>query len=452
MGTEKVSKLLFRLSAPPSIIGMLVYAFYNVVDTIFIGRALGEESVSGIGGLVIAFPIHMLAMGIAIGLGGIGGSSIVSRALGSKELHKAEKALGTVFFLGIFLGFAYSFTGLFFLESLLKIFGATPGIMPYARAYLEIIMAGSAVFTLGIATEDLVRAEGNARYAMFGMIFGAGLNIILDPIFIFWLDMGVRGAAIATVLSQLAATVFLLRYFLSGKSSVVFKPELLVPDMTISKELAVIGIGPPFIIEASNSTMMIFVNNALATYGGGCLNCSLRDHPQASHAHISSSSRYLFWPPAIVGYNYGGAKQFSRVAESVKVALMVSTLFSLPGFLLMFFFPEPIIQIFSSDPELTAAGAGAMKIVVLILPFIGFQLVGTTVFQALGKPVPAFVLSLARQILFLLPPLVLILPRFYGLDGVWAAFPISDFLACGLAAGMMWREYRKYKNKEKQKN
>ncbi|KKH19556.1 hypothetical protein DU44_15955 [Methanosarcina mazei] len=182
LGTEKVSKLLFRLSAP-SIIGMLVYAFYNVVDTIFIGRALGEESVSGIGGLVIAFPIHMLAMGIAIGLG-IGGSSIVSRALGSKELHKAEKALGTVFFLGIFLGFAYSFTGLFFLESLLKIFGATPGIMPYARAYLEIIMAGSAVFTLGIATEDLVRAEGNARYAMFGMIFGAGLNIILDPIFI----------------------------------------------------------------------------------------------------------------------------------------------------------------------------------------------------------------------------------------------------------------------------
>ncbi len=447
MGTEKVSKLLFRLSAP-SIIGMLVYAFYNVVDTIFIGRALGEESVSGIGGLVIAFPIHMLAMGIAIGLG-IGGSSIVSRALGSKELHKAEKALGTVFFLGIFLGFAYSFTGLFFLDPLLKIFGATPGIMPYARAYLEIIMAGSAVFTLGIATEDLVRAEGNARYAMFGMIFGAGLNIILDPIFIFWLDMGVRGAAIATVLSQLAATVFLLRYFLAGKSSVVFKPELLVPDMTISKELAVIGIGP-FIIEASNSTMMIFVNNALATYGG--------DVSIAAFGIIHRLLMLIFLPllgisfglQPIVGYNYG-AKQFSRVAESVKVALMVSTLFSLPGFLLMFFFPEPIIQIFSSDPELTAAGAGAMKIVVLILPFIGFQLVGTTVFQALGKPVPAFVLSLARQILFLLP-LVLILPRFYGLDGVWAAFPISDFLACGLAAGMMWREYRKYKNKEKQKN
>ncbi|WP_235271666.1 MATE family efflux transporter [Methanosarcina mazei] len=266
---------------------------------------------------------------------------------------------------------------------------------------------------------------------------------------IFWLDMGVRGAAIATVLSQLAATVFLLRYFLSGKSSVVFKPELLVPDMTISKELAVIGIGP-FIIEASNSTMMIFVNNALATYGG--------DVSIAAFGIIHRLLMLIFLPllgisfglQPIVGYNYG-AKQFSRVAESVKVALMVSTLFSLPGFLLMFFFPEPIIQIFSSDPELTAAGAGAMKIVVLILPFIGFQLVGTTVFQALGKPVPAFVLSLARQILFLLP-LVLILPRFYGLDGVWAAFPISDFLACGLAAGMMWREYRKYKNKEKQKN
>lgn len=445
LGTEKVSKLLFRLSAP-SIIGMLVYAFYNVVDTIFIGRALGEESVSGIGGLVIAFPIHMLAMGIAIGLG-VGGSSIVSRALGSKELHKAEKALGTVFFLGIFLGFSYSLTGLFFLEPLLEIFGATPGIMPYARAYLEIIIASSAVFTLGIATEDLVRAEGNARYAMFGMLLGAGLNMVLDPIFIFWLDMGVRGAAIATVLAQLASTIFLLRYFFTGKSSVVFKPELLIPDSAISREILVIGIGP-FIIEASNSTMMIFVNNALATYGG--------DVSIAAFGIIHRLLLLIFLPilgisfglQPIVGYNYG-AKQFSRVIESVKVALEVSTLFSLPGFLAMFFFPAPIIQVFSPDPELTAAGAGAMRIVVLILPFIGFQLVGTTVFQALGKPKPAFFLSLARQLLFLLP-LILVLPKYYQLDGVWAAFPISDFLACGLAAGLMWREYRKFEKKEKQ--
>lgn len=445
MGTEKVSKLLFRLSAP-SIIGMLVYAFYNIVDTIFVGRALGEESVSGIGGLVIAFPIHMLAMGIAIGLG-IGGSSIVSRALGSKELRKAEKALGTVFFLGIFLGAAYSLTGLFFLDPLLEIFGATPGIMPYARAYLEIIIASSAVFTLGVATEDLVRAEGNARYAMFGMLLGAGLNMVLDPIFIFWLDMGVRGAAIATVLSQLTSTIFLLRYFFTGKSSVSFKPELLIPDPAISKEILAIGIGP-FIIEASNSTMMVFVNNALATYGG--------DVSIAAFGIIHRLLLLIFLPilgisfglQPIVGYNYG-AKQFSRVVESVKVALKVSTLFSLPGFLAMFLFPTPIIQIFSPDPELTAAGAGAMRIVVLILPFIGFQLVGTTVFQALGKPRPAFVLSLARQLLFLLP-LVLILPKYYQLDGIWAAFPISDFLACGLAAGLMWREYRKFEMKEKQ--
>lgn len=445
MGTEKVSKLLFKLSAP-SIIGMLVYAFYNVVDTIFVGRALGEESVSGIGGLVIAFPIHMLAMGIAIGLG-IGGSSIVSRALGSKELLKAEKTLGTVFFLGIFLGAAYSLAGLFFLDPLLKLFGATPGIMPYARAYLEIIIAGSAVFTLGVATEDLVRAEGNARYAMFGMLLGAGLNMVLDPIFIFWLDMGVRGAAIATVLAQLVSTVFLLRYFFTGKSSVVFKPEMLIPDPVISKEILAIGIGP-FIIEASNSTMMIFVNNALATYGG--------DVSIAAFGIIHRLLLLIFLPilgisfglQPIVGYNYG-AKQFSRVIESVKVALKVSTLFSLPGFLAMLLFPTPIIQIFSPDPELTAAGAGAMRIVVLVLPFIGFQLVGTTVFQALGKPRPAFVLSLARQLLFLLP-LVLILPKYYQLDGVWAAFPISDFLACGLAAGLMWREYRKFEMKEKQ--
>ncbi|AKB36836.1 Multi antimicrobial extrusion protein (Na(+)/drug antiporter), MATE family of MDR efflux pumps [Methanosarcina siciliae C2J] len=439
-----MGKLLFKLSAP-SIIGMLVYAFYNIVDTIFVGRALGEESVSGIGGLVIAFPIHMLAMGVAIGLG-VGGSSIVSRALGSKELHRAEKALGTVFFLGVFLGLAYSLIGLSFIEPLLKLFGATPGIMPYARSYLEIIMAGSVVFTLGIAAEDLVRAEGNARYAMFGMLLGAGLNIVLDPVFILGLDMGVRGAAVATVLAQLVSTAFLLRYFLAGKGSVAFKPGFSVPDSAISKEVVAIGIGP-FIVEASNSVMMIFVNNALATYGG--------DVSIAAFGIIHRLLLLIFLPmlgisfglQPIVGYNYG-AKQFSRVIESVKVALKVSTLFSLPGFLVMFLFPAPIIHIFSPDPELTAAGARAMRIVVLILPFIGFQLVGTTVFQALGKPKPAFFLSLARQLLFLLP-LVLVLPRFYGLDGVWAAFPISDFLACVLAAGLLEREYQKFKTKEK---
>jgi putative MATE family efflux protein len=437
-----VEKLLFRLSAP-SIIGMLVYAFYNIVDTIFVGQALGEDSVSGIGGLVIAFPIQMMAMGIAIGLG-VGGASIISRALGAKELDKAEKALETVFFLGISLGILYSFVGLIFLEPLLKLFGATPGIMPYARAYLEIIMAGSVVFTLGIATEDLVRAEGNAKYAMFGMLLGAGLNIILDPVFIFGFDMGVRGAALATILAQFASTIFLLRYFFAGKSSVNFKWKLLIPDSKVSRQIIAIGIGP-CIVEASNSFIMIFINNSLASYGG--------DVSIAAFGIIHRMYMLIFLPmlgisfglQPIVGYNYG-AEQFSRVVQSVKVALKVSTLFSLLGFLLMYLFPAPIIRIFSPDSELTAVGVEAMRIVVFALPLIGFQLVSTTVFQALGRPRPAFILSVAGHILFLLP-LVLILPRFYGLQGVWAAFPISDFLVCGLAVGLMLREYRRFKKK-----
>lgn len=439
LGTEKIGKLLFRLSAP-SIIGMLVYAFYNIVDTIFVGRALGEESVYGIGGLVVAFPIQMLALGIGLGLG-VGGASIISRALGAKDLEKARKALGTVFFLGIALGLAYTIVGLAFLDPLLKLFGATPGIMPYSRAYLEVTIAGSIAFTLGIAAEDLVRAEGNARFAMFTMLLGAGLNIILDPIFIFGFDMGVRGAAIATVLAQSVSTVFLLRYFITGKGSVSFKSELLKLDSGISREMLAIGLSP-FIIEASNSFMMIFVNNALASYGG--------DISIAAFGIIHRLYLFIFLPilgisfglQPIVGYNYG-AKQFSRVVDSVKLALKVSTLCSLAGFLAFFLFPKPIISVFSADPGLAAAGAGAMKIVVLAMPFLGFLLVGTTVFQALGKARPTFILSLSRQLLFLLP-LVLVLPRFYGVEGVWAAFPISDFLAFVLATGLMIREYRKY--------
>ncbi len=419
---------------------MLVYAFYNIVDTIFVGRALGEESVQGIGGLVIAFPIHMIAMGIAIGLG-VGGASIISRALGAKEFDKAEKTLGTVFFLGVFLGLSYTVVGLTFLDPLLELFGATEGILPYAHAYLEVIMAGSVVFTLGIAAEDLVRAEGNARFAMFGMLLGAGLNIVLDPVFIFGFGMGVRGAAIATVLAQLAATLFLLSYFMRGKGSVVFKPKTLRLDPGISREMLAIGISP-FIIEVSNSFMMIFVNNALGTYGG--------DVSIAAFGIIHRLIMFIFLPmlgisfglQPIVGYNYG-AKQFSRVVESVKVALKLSTLFSVAGFLVLFLFPAHILPIFSPDAELTAVGTNAMRIVVLALPFIGFQVVGTTVFQALGMPKPAFILSMSRQLLFLLP-LVLVLPKFYGLNGVWASFPISDFMAFGLAAGLLWWEYRRF--------
>ncbi len=434
-----MGKLLFRLSAP-SILGMLVYALYNIVDTIFVGRALGEESVFGIGGLVVAFPIQMLAFGIGIGLG-VGGASIISRALGAKDTEKARKTLGTVLFLGIALGLAYTIVGLAFLDPLLKLFGATPGIMPYARDYLEVILAGSVVFTLGIAAEDLVRAEGNARYAMFAMLLGAGLNILLDPVFIFGFGMGVRGAAIATVIAQFASMTFLLRYFLAGKGSVPFKPELLKLDSGISREMLAIGISP-LIIEASNSFMMIFVNNALGTYGG--------DVSIAAFGIIHRLYLFIFLPilgisfglQPIVGYNYG-AKQFSRVIDSVKLALKVSTLFSLAGFLAFFLFPKPIISIFSADPGLAAAGAGAMRIVVLAMPFLGFLLIGTTVFQALGKARPTFILSLSRPLIFLLP-LVLVLPGFYGLEGVWAAFPISDFLAFVLATGLMVREYRKY--------
>lgn len=445
LGTYKIDKLLLKLSAP-SIIGMLVYACYNIVDTIFVGQGLGDASVPAIGGLVIAFPIHMLAMGISIGLG-VGGASIVSRALGAKELRKAEKTLGSVFFLAVFLGLASTILGLAYLDPLLFLFGASKDIFPYAREYLQIIMAGTLLFTLGIAAEDLVRAEGNARFAMFAMFLGAGLNILLDPIFIFGFDMGVKGAAIATVLSQAASATFLLSYFTRGLGAVSFKLKYLKPDLLICKEMLVIG-ASPFIIEASNSFMMIFVNNALGIHGG--------DIAIAVFGIIHRLFMFIFLPilgisfglQPIVGYNYG-AKQFSRVIEAVKLSLKVSTAFAFFGFLILFLFPEYILPIFSPKPELVTVGTKAIRIVDLGLPLIGFQIIGSTVFQALGKARPAFFLSLVRQLLFLLP-FILVLPHFYGLNGIWISFPISDFLSFGLATGLLFREYKRLgKNKRK---
>ena len=265
LGKENVKNLLFKLSTPV-IIGMIVQALYNVVDTLFVGRAYGSESVQAIGGLSIAFPIQMIIMAFGIVLG-TGGSSIISRALGEREYEKAERTLGNVFSLSLVLSILIAVPFLLYLDQILEIFGATPGILPYASEYLEYIIEGGVFFVFGVAVQHIVRAEGNARLAMNAMLIGAGMNILLDPLFIFGFGMGVKGAAIATVISQAVSSGWLLHYCLKGKGAVHFKSGNLKPDTGIIAEIGAIGIGS-FVMQASMSLMMIFVYNALASHGG----------------------------------------------------------------------------------------------------------------------------------------------------------------------------------------
>jgi putative MATE family efflux protein len=438
LGEESIQKLLLKLSAP-AIVGLLVQALYNVVDTFFVGIAYGDLAVQAIGGLTIAFPIQLLIMSVTIAIG-TGGASIISRALGAKDIHRGKRALGNVFSLSLVIGVLSVLSCLFDLEPALGLFGATPGIMPYAKDYVQVIVAGSIFTIFSMSAQNIIRAEGNARFAMNVMLLGAVMNILLDPVFLFALDMGVRGAAIATVISQALSAFLVLDYYTKGKGSVPFSYGMLRLDNGILKEIAVIGIGP-FILQATSSLSMLLVNIVLALYGG--------DVAIAVYGLIIRLFSFVFMPilgisfglQPIVGYNYGAAK-FGRVIESVKLSIVVTTTIGLAGSLVMYMFPEILLSIFSSDQELLNVGVSAIHIFVLGIPLIGVNVIGATIFQALGRARQSFVLSIARTILFLIP-LLLILPRFYSLNGVWAAFPVSDFLAFSVSSLLILRENRK---------
>lgn len=443
LGEENIRKLLFKLSTPV-IIGMLVQAIYNVVDTLFVGMAYGTDSLQAIGGLSIAFPVQMIIMAFGVVLG-TGGSSIISRALGARENEKAERVLGNVFSLSLILSVLIAIPCLFYLDPILKVFGATAGVLSYARDYLKIIISGGIFFVFGVAVQNIVRAEGNARLAMNAMLIGGGLNILLDPLFMFGFGMGVKGAAIATVLSQAVASVWLLLYCLKGKGAVRFRSETLKPDLGIIKEIGAIGIGS-FVMQASSSVMMIFVYNALAIYGG--------DVAIAVFGVVIKINSFIFLPlmgmgfglQPIVGFNYG-AKRYDRIVEAVKLSLAVTTAFGLFGMLIIYLFTEQILGLFSTDPQYLEMGKNAVKIMVLGTPLIGLSVVTSILFQALGKAKPAFLLSISRQLLFLIPAVIL-LPRLYDLPGVWVAFPVSDFLAFMLSGFLLFRVYRTFKERK----
>ncbi|WP_256621598.1 MATE family efflux transporter [Methanolobus chelungpuianus] len=442
MGTQNINSLLWKLSAP-AIIGLLVHAFYNLVDTFFVGRALGEQSVLGIAGISIAFPLQMIIMAVSIGIG-VGGSSVISRMLGAKDVDKAEKTLGNVFLYTLAASILLPILFFSNVDAILNLFGATADNLPYARDYSVVILQGTFAFTFGFVLNNLVRAEGNAKVAMNNMVFSGLLNIVLDAILIFGFDMGIRGAAIATVLAQLAGTAYLVHYYIAGKSPLKLRMRNIVPEYVALREITFIGFGS-FVMGASSSLMMLVLNNVLAFYGG--------DLSIAVFGIASRMLMLILMPiigvshglQPIVGYNYG-AQNFTRVNESIKLSLKITTVIGFLGFAVLFMFPGTFFRIFSTDTDLITNGETALRIMVLATPVIGMNVISTTVFQAIGKARPSFILSMCRQILFLIP-LVILLPRYLDLSGVWMAFPLSDIMAGLLSAFLITKEYRHFQSK-----
>jgi putative MATE family efflux protein len=419
IGQKSIPKLLVSFSIP-AIIGMVVNATYNVVDRIFIGRGVGSI---GIAGATVGFPIMLVLMAFGM-LVGLGAGALVSIRLGEKKKEEAERVFGNAFTLLVLFSIVLTSAGLAFLKPLLVLFGASEAVLPYAMDYVGIILMGSVFQAIGFGMNNFIRGEGNPRTAMLTMIVGAALNIILDPIFIFVFGLGVKGAAIATIISQAAAAAWVLRYFLGGKSLLKLHARNLLPSWALVKRIAAVG-SPPFAMQLAASAIHGILNNQLQRYGGDVA---------ISAVGIIYSIAFLIIMPVIglnqgaqpiIGYNYG-ARKFDRVKKTLFLAILAATAWVSLGFVLTQFFPHALIRFFNTkDAELLALGPHAMRTFMMLLPIIGFQIVSANYFQAVGKPFKSMLLSLSRQVLILIPA-ILVLPRFFGLEGIWFAAPTAD--------------------------
>lgn len=423
LGSEKMIKLLVRLSMPATV-AMIVSALYNIVDTIFIGRGVGYL---GIGGLTVAFPVQMAIMALAQMIG-IGAASAASRNLGAGNKEKAKRVAGNSYLSVILLGIVIFSVGTVFMTPILKMFGATATLLPYAKEYLQVILIGSIYFPFVVNANNLIRSEGNARVAMISMILGAVLNTLLDYIFIFPLDMGIRGAALATITSQFCSLIYVLYYFYGDYSMLKVKLKHLKPDMEIQKEILKVG-SSSFARQVAGSLMAIALNNSLAFYGG--------DLALSVFGIVQRVMMFLFMPmfgivqgmQPIAGYNYG-AGNMERVRQVVKLAVIGISLMAFTSTFFGQLFPGHIIRLFNDSQEVIETGIKALRISIAMIPIVGIQIVGGALFQSLGKAVPALILTMSRQILFFIP-LVLVLPRVAGLGllGIWLSFPLADFFS-----------------------
>lgn len=422
---EKISRLLLHY-AIPAIIGTMVNALYNIVDRVFIGQGVGPLAISG---LTLTFPILLFlqAFGMLIGAGA---ATRVSIYLGRKEKDLADNVLGNALTLTFLFSALTIIPGMIYMEELLVWFGGSEQTIPYAVDYLYISIPGNLLATLSFGFNAVMRASGYPRKAMVTMVIGALLNVILDPIFIFWFDMGIRGAAIATAISMAVSTVFVMHHFLSKGSLIRFQKRYFRLSSPIVFSILSIGVSP-FAMLLAGSMVTVMMNQALKQNGG--------DLAIGASGIITSVAMLLVMlilgiaqgMQPIVGFNYG-AGHYKRALDTLKLVIITSTCITGTGFLCSLLFPEVIVRAFTNDAELCAISANGLRLILLAFMVVGSQISISQYFQSIGVAWKAMFLSLSRQCLFLIPA-ILMLPPFLGLNGVWLAGPFSDLLAALVA-------------------
>lgn len=423
LGTDKISTLLIRFSIP-AIVGMLVSALYNIVDRIFIGNA-ADIGKNGLAGITIGFPLMLITLAMGV-LFGVGGATLFSMRLGQKREEEAEKVLGNSFVLLVLSGTAYMIFGQVFLEPLLKLFGASETILPYSMDYMRIIFFGVVFQMLSMGLNHFIRADGSPKIAMYTMFLGAGTNIVLDPLFIYVFKMGMGGAAWATIIAQGISATWVVLYFFGKRSRIKFHVKNFVLSRPIVIKIMSLGL-PGFLLQLAGSLLNTLLNRNLLMYGG--------DVAVSGMGVINSIQTLLLMP--IIGLNQGvqplvsfnfGAEKYDRVKKAIKLAMIAATVIVSFGFIITRLFPKQLVSMFNQDPELLAFGDMAIYSWFLMLPLVGFQIIGANFFQAIGRSKSAMFLTLTRQIIFLIPA-VLLFPRIWGIQGLLYAAPFADVLS-----------------------
>lgn len=432
-----VKKIIISL-AIPSIIGMVVNGIYNIADTVFVGR-LGT---SVTGAVAVVFPFFMIIGAIGLSIG-VGAGTYISRLLGQKRESDAEKTLIVALITVVGVGAVFAILGSRYISPILRLFGASDTILPYSIDYARYLVIGSPLVMLKMAFNNLLRAEGSAKASMVALITGAVLNIILDPIFIFVFNMGIAGAAIATIIGQSVAVGYQLWYYLSKRSYLTLSiKKNFKPSLEIYREILVIGI-PVFATQSLNSFAMAMINHAAMPYGDAVV-ASIGIVKRVMSLGMFAVFGFAQGFQPVAGYNYG-ARRFDRLWEAIRFSVSTVTGFTFIASIAFFFLAPTVISWFAVDPEVISIGSRALRAYSIPFPMLGFQLVYFSLFQALGKAVPAALLSLSRQGLLLIP-LVIILPRLIGVSGVLFAQPLADGLTVMVTAILAVLINRQLKN------
>ena len=437
LGTKPVGKLLAQY-ALPAIIAMTAASLYNIIDRIFIGQVVGPMAISG---LAITFPFMILAAAFGAAVG-VGAATTISVKLGQKDYESAENTLGNTITLNLIIGLAFGGICLLFIDPILRFFGASDTTLPYARDFMQIILAGNVFSHMYFGMNAVLRAASKPRMAMFATIFTVAMNILLDTVFILWWHWGIKGAAFATVISQVLALCWQMKLFANKNELLHLKRGIYKLKANLVRNIISIGISP-FLMNACACVIVIFINNQLVKFGG--------DIAVGAYG-IANSIAMIFimfviglnqGMQPIAGYNYG-AQQYGRTMRVVKLSIITAICIMLTGWTLAMFAPYYCARMFTKDPELIKGSIKAIQIIMMMYPFIGCQMVITNFFQCIGKVKISIFLSLSRQLLFLLPLLVL-LPNFYGINGVWASMPTSDLISVIVAISIMTVYLRRFK-------